>query len=265
MRFATWNVGHRFGEHERRLEAIVETLRAEEPDIVCLQEVWAMEGGDDQVDLIRDALGWHSARTPTIFWRGQSFGNAVLSRWPLLGSETVALTDAKGERTPRTALFSSVDSPHGVITSVSTHFEHRFDRSTTRVAQAAQLCAQIIDRRPDPEVGFPVVVGGDLNAVPDSDEIRSLTGRSQPPHKGLVLTDAWDMSGDGTPGHTWSGRNPHLADATWPNRRLDYVMVSWPRPRGIGVPVSTRLLGTTACDGVVPSDHFGVITELRTS
>ncbi len=265
VRIATWNVGHRFGEHERRLVALVETLREEQPDIVCLQEVWAMEGGADQVDLISQALGWHSARTPTIFWRGQSFGNAVLSRWPLLGSETIELVDARGERTPRTAMFASVDSPHGVITSVSTHFEHRFDRSATRVAQAEQLCAHIVERRPDPETAFPVVVGGDLNATPDSDEIRMLTGRRTPPQRGLVLTDAWEMAGDDSPGYSWSRRNPHLADATWPNRRLDYVLVSWPRPKGVGVPISASLLGTTPRNGVVPSDHFGVLVELRTS
>lgn len=224
-----------------------------------------MEGGDDQVDLIAGALGWHSARSPNIFWRGQSFGNAVLSRWPLLGSEAVALSDERGERTPRNAMFASVDSPHGVITSVSTHFEHRFDRSATRQAQAEQLCAHIVERRGDPEAVFPVVVGGDFNALPESDEIRSVTGRRPPPQKGMVLTDAWEMSGDGSPGYTWSRTNPHLADATWPNRRLDYIFVSWPRPRGVGVPVSTSLLGTTPRNGIVPSDHFGVIAELRTS
>ena len=152
-----------------------------------------------------------------------------------------------------------------MITSVSTHFEHRFDRSATRVAQAEQLCAQIIERRPDPEHAFPVVVGGDLNAVPDSDEIRMLTGRRTPPQHGLVLTDAWELASDDSPGYTWSRRNPHLADATWPNRRLDYVLVSWPRPKGVGVPISASLLGTTPRNGVVPSDHFGVIVELRTS
>ena len=53
VRFATWNVGHRFGEHERRLEALIETLRDEQPDIVCLQEVWAMEGSAG----VRSGLG----------------------------------------------------------------------------------------------------------------------------------------------------------------------------------------------------------------
>ena len=44
VRVATWNLGHRFGDYERRLAAIVATLRAERPDVVCLQEAWAAEG-----------------------------------------------------------------------------------------------------------------------------------------------------------------------------------------------------------------------------
>jgi endonuclease/exonuclease/phosphatase family metal-dependent hydrolase len=265
VRLATWNLGHQFGDHGRRQRAIVSTLHALDPDVLCLQEVWAEEGGQDQVDILGTTLGLHAVRTPSIFWRGQSFGNAVLSRWPILESETVALTDAKGERTPRTLLFAVIDSPHGVLTCVSTHFEHRFDRSATRVAQSAQLCAEIVRRRSDPDVAFPIVVGGDLNAVPDSDEMRMLTGRSTPPEKGLVLTDAWEIAGDGSPGFTWAGSNPHLADATWPNRRLDYILVSWPRPKGVGVPISAQVFGADAIEGVVPSDHYGVVAELRTS
>jgi endonuclease/exonuclease/phosphatase family metal-dependent hydrolase len=264
VRAATWNLGHRFGEHHRRHQAIIATLRSANLDIVCLQEVWADEDGQDQVDLLTDALSVHSVRTPSIFWRGQSFGNAVLSRWPILESDTVALTDAKGERTPRTLLFAVIDSPFGVITCVSTHFEHRFDRSSTRMAQAAQLCAEIVRRRSNAETTFPTIVGGDLNAVPDSDEVRMITGRSAPTERGLVLTDSWEMAGDGSPGYTWARSNPHLADATWPNRRLDYLLVSWPRPKTIGVPLMAELLGTESVDGIVPSDHYGVVVDLRT-
>ena len=264
VRVATWNLGHRFGDHERRHQAIIATLVSSGADIVCLQEVWAEEGGLDQVDLLGDTINVHRARTASIFWRGQSFGNALLSRWPILASETVALTDAKGERTPRSMLVAVIDSPHGVITVVSTHFEHRFDRSQTRIAQATQLCSEIVRRRSDPDTAFPVLVGGDFNAVPDSDEIRMLTGRSAPAERGLVLTDSWEVAGDGSPGHTWSRSNPHLADATWPNRRLDYLMVSWPRPKGVGVALSARLLGTEPIDGIVASDHYGVVVDLRT-
>ena len=264
MRVATWNLGHRFGDYERRLAAIVATLRAERPDVVCLQEVWAAEGGADQVDLLASALSMFAARTPSIFWRGFSFGNAVLSRWPVLTSETVGLADANGDATPRSMLFATIDSPTHPLTVVSTHFEHRFDRSATRVAQSKQLCAHIVERRSNPELSFPVIVGGDFNALPDSDEMRLLTGRTAPPERGLVLTDAWDVVGDATPGYTWCRTNPHLVDATWPNRRLDYIMVSWPRPKGVGVPIHTRLIGNVAVNAIMPSDHYGVLTELRT-
>jgi endonuclease/exonuclease/phosphatase family metal-dependent hydrolase len=265
VRVMTWNLGHQFGDHQQRFEAIVTTLRHEAADIVCLQEVWAEEGGDDQVDLLVAELGGHATRTPSIFWRGRSFGNAVWSRWPILASETIGLLDATGDTTPRTALFATVDAPVGPITAVSVHLEHRFDRSSTRVAQMSQLCREIAGRRNNPEIAFPVVVGGDLNAMPDSDEIRLVTGRTAPPVRNLVLTDAWEVAGDGSPGHTWSRRNPHLLDATWPNRRLDYVLVSWPRPKGVGVPIRAWLAGTEPIDGVVGSDHFAVVADLRTS
>lgn len=264
VRVATWNLGHRFGDFEGRLEAIVATLRAECPDIVCLQEVWAMEGGTDQVDLLADALDLQATRTPSIFWRGFSYGNAILTRWPILTSETVGLHDANGAVTPRTMLFATIDAPSHALTVVSTHFEHRFDRSSTRLAQAKQLCLQIADRRSNSEQSFPVIVGGDFNALPDSDEMRALTGRTAPPVSGLVLTDAWEIAGDGSAGHTWCRTNPHLADSLWPNRRLDYVMVSWPRPKGVGIPMETRLIGHVAANGVVASDHYGVVADLRT-
>jgi len=43
-----------------------------------------------------------------------------------------------------------------------------------------------------------------FNAGPDSDEIRLLNGRSQPPVDGLVFYDAWEIAGDGGPGFTWA-------------------------------------------------------------
>jgi endonuclease/exonuclease/phosphatase family metal-dependent hydrolase len=106
-----------------------------------------------------------------------------------------------------------------------------------------------------------VVLCGDFNAVPTADEIRLLTGESPPPLQGLVFNDAWAAVGAG-PGYTWDATNPHLADAYWPRRRLDYVFVSWPRPKPIGNPVAATLIGTEPVDGVVPSDHYGLQVDL---
>ena len=105
---------------------------------------------------------------------------------------------------------------------------------------------------------------GDLNAQPDADEVRLLTGASAPAVPGLVFTDAWAAGGDGSPGHTWDRRNPHLADATWPQRRLDYVLVSWPRPKPLGSVARCWLAGVEPVEGVVASDHHAVVADLRT-
>jgi endonuclease/exonuclease/phosphatase family metal-dependent hydrolase len=115
--------------------------------------------------------------------------------------------------------------------------------------------------RGDPDTELPVVIGGDFNAPPDSDEIRLLTGRRAVPVKNLVLSDCWEQVGDG-PGATWRHDNPYQAATAWPNRRLDYVFVSWPRPKPLGNPLAAWLTGLGPVDGVHPSDHAAVVVEL---
>ncbi|CAN5598450.1 hypothetical protein BH23ACT3_BH23ACT3_21470 [soil metagenome] len=45
LRVMTWNLWWRFGDWERRAPAIVEVLRQQDPDVVCLQEVGASRRG----------------------------------------------------------------------------------------------------------------------------------------------------------------------------------------------------------------------------
>ncbi len=263
VRVLTWNLWWRFGPWEQRAQAIQQSLVNADADVICLQEVWASDGGVDQVEELANALGFSYGRTPSAYWQGYSFGNAILSRWPILEIENHALPGKSGSPGHRSLLLASIAAPFDVVTVGCTHVDYLFDQSELRLRQlrtVAQLCA---DARPKPESSFPVILCGDLNAVPDSDEIRALTGRTTPLAPGLVFQDCWELAGEG-PGHTWSAHNPYLADATWPNRRLDYIMVSWPRPKGLGKPLAIELVGTNAIDGVVPSDHYGVMATLRT-
>jgi hypothetical protein len=82
-----------------------------------------------------------------------------------------------------------------------------------------------------------------------------------------VFSDAWEQAGHG-PGWTWCRDNPYTSDSAWPNRRLDYLLVSWPRPKPVGNPLSARLVGIEAglVDGaaVWPSDHAAVVAEFQT-
>jgi endonuclease/exonuclease/phosphatase family metal-dependent hydrolase len=109
---------------------------------------------------------------------------------------------------------------------------------------------------------------GDLNAEPESDEIRYLCGLATVAGKSVHFADAWRYSGTG-PGHTFDRKNRFAALAHEPPRRIDYIFVRGPDRKLRGEPLSTRLaFATPAGEGeseVWPSDHFGLMTELVVS
>jgi endonuclease/exonuclease/phosphatase family metal-dependent hydrolase len=261
VRVLTWNLWWRFGPWEERQPGIAAVLRAEAPDVVLLQEVWAEEGGRHQAHELAAATGLHAVAADVPFRQGLAFCNAVLSRWPVLEAETVSLPNADGEPGHRHALVVRADAPEGPRLVVSAHLEWPYDRSRLRVAQATALTQAIAERDPAPEESaFPVVVGGDLNATPDSDEVRLLTGRTA--GGAAVFQDAWEVAGpEGDPGWTWHPANPHLAQAAWPRRRLDYLLVRWPRRKPAGNVARCWLAGVEPIGGVVPSDHYAVVAD----
>ena len=54
----------------------------------------------------------------------------------------------------------------------------------------------------------PLIVCGDFNADPGSDEMRMMTGRAAAPVQGVSFYDAWDVAGQGGEGCTLQ---PHRA------------------------------------------------------
>lgn len=266
MRIVTWNVWWRFGPWEQRAPGIEATLRSIDADVICLQEAWATEEGNQARQLARK-LGFHVA-TSVDATPGRRLGNAVLSRWPIRHEKVTPLPLASGEDGHRTLVQARVDAPFGPVDVYCTHLAYRFDESTLRRAQLTRICEIIAADRARSENdngadAFPPVLCGDLNATPASDEVRMLTGQAPPPVPGLVFTDAWDAAGRG-PGHTWDRRNPHLRDSSWPRRRLDYVLIGWPRDTPRGNPKRAVLAGARPHDGVWPSDHLAVVVDLAT-
>lgn len=262
----TWNLWWHFGDHEARWPHIVRTIASAEPDVLCLQEVWSDESGADDADRLATELGFNVTRTDPVFWNGQSFGNAVLSRWPVERIADERLPRADGELSHRRVVAARVDTPWGPWPVASTHLDHRFDASATRQAQLRRVMELGLAWRGDPETDLPLVIGADLNALPDSDEIRMLTGRS-PGVDGIVFSDAWEQTADDADnpnGHTWLRANPASRDSAWPDRRLDYLLISWPRPKPIGNPIRTWTVGRPAGSGnaVWPSDHLAVVADL---
>ncbi len=267
MRVMTWNLWWRFGPWEARAEAIAAVVREVQPDVLLLQEVWSAGDQSAAHGLAASVGAEYVALTDDPFADrrgagGAGFHNAIVSRWPLDRVQSHALPRADGTPGHRRALSAVVDTPYGPWPVISTHLDHRFDESALRQLQAEELLRVVDGVRGDPDTALPTVVAGDLNAVPDSDEVRLLTGRRAGPVRNLVLSDCWEHVGDG-PGATWRADNPHQASTAWPDRRLDYVLVSWPRPKPVGNPVRAFLAGHRPVGDVWASDHAAVVVDLR--
>jgi endonuclease/exonuclease/phosphatase family metal-dependent hydrolase len=263
MRVLTWNLWWRYGPWQRRREAIAATLAEVGPDVCGLQEVWEADG-HNLAGALAARLGMHwcwAAAGGSRDSQGDEvlIGNAILSRWPITAHAEMHLptADIAGDRV---ALHARIAAPGGALPMFTTHLSYQPGASRVRVEQVRRL-AEFMAAQPDGD--YPPVVTGDLNADPGSDELRLLGGLlTTPSVPGLVLLDAWRYADPADPGFTWDRRNGYQADSMIPDSRIDYILVGLPR-QGRGQVQSARLAGDAPVDGVWPSDHFAVVTDLR--
>ena len=260
LRVVTWNVWGRYGQWQERQAAIEESLAAANPDIVCLVESWS-SAETTQAKLIAAAAGRGTSRLRRRLGPGRlGFGHR--SGFPLAARAIVERRKLRGEDDSGVGevLAVTIGGDRGPVQFFAVMLDYPLGASVVRQAQVrelAQLISSTTHRR------HPIVVCGDFNAGPDSDEIRMLTGHSATAEPGLVFYDAWEVAGDGTAGITWSNRNPLAAVALYPDRRFDYVLSAWPRLGGVGHPTHCELLGVVPNDQLQLSDHYGVLADLR--
>jgi endonuclease/exonuclease/phosphatase family metal-dependent hydrolase len=265
MRILSWNLWWRYGPWERRREAIAVTLAEVRPDLCGLQEVWGTPGGNLAAELAgRLGMHWYWAvASSSRDERGEelSIGNAILSRWPIASHAQVSLPADGLIGEDRVAVHARIDAVGGALPVFTTHLTYGPGLSQVRTAQASALAQFVAEYVAD--CAYPPVVTGDLNAEPDSDELRLLGGLlTGPAVPGLVLIDAWRYAEPGDPGFTWDHRNGYQADSVIPDSRIDYILAGLPQ-QGRGKVRSVQLAGTAPVDGVWPSDHFAVVADLQ--
>jgi endonuclease/exonuclease/phosphatase family metal-dependent hydrolase len=186
-------------------------------------------------------------------------GVGLVCRWPMSEPQRRPLRSEDGAGFGE-VVHVVVDGERGTIQLFAVVLDYPLDGSGIRQAQVKQLASFVSDVAPKRDL---VIVCGDFNAGPDSDEIRMLTGRSAPPSPGLVFYDSWEVAGDGSPGYTWSNSNPLAAIGLYPDRRFDYIFSAWPRRHGVGHPIRCALLGVRPPGQDQISDHYGLVAELR--
>jgi endonuclease/exonuclease/phosphatase family metal-dependent hydrolase len=260
IRVVTWNVWGRYGaDCEARQAALEQTLEQTAPDLVCLVEAWR-QGDSTQPGRVAARLGLAHHRFVGE-WEQEDWvsGIGFVSRWPVTEPRRRPLRAEDGSGFGE-AVHVAVAGERGSIQLFAVMLDYPLDASGLRQHQVRQLVEFIAETASRRDL---VVVCGDFNAGPDSDEIRMLTGRSAPAAPGMVFYDAWEVAGDGSPGFTWSNRNPLAAIGLYPDRRFDYIFSAWPRRGGVGHPTGCSLLGVRAPEEQQVSDHYGLAADLR--
>ena len=275
LRVATINVWNKSGPWPLRLPLLRRELERLEPEIVGLQEVLRfrpdsaseapLTAQNDQLTEIASGLGYQLAYSvASDYGHGLKFGNAVLSRHPIVAEQSFQLPGSESGET-RGLLYARCLTPHGSLPVFVTHLNWKFHQGSIRQRQVAFIAERVAELCPIESADLPPVLLGDFNAAPDADEIRFLRGLCALGGKTVYFADAWAYAGEG-PGYTFDRTNHYAAKAREPSRRIDYIFVRGPDRQFRGEPVRAELAFNTPELGgeepLWPSDHFGLFADL---
>lgn len=154
LTIATYNIHGAVGCDGRFApERIVQVLQEIDADIVALQEVPL--GGlhfPNVLEMLCEATGFYGAEAPTFEISYRRYGNAVVSRFPIVSQRAINLSF--GKREPRGALDADIDCHGHPLRVVATHLGLR---PAERRDQIRRLL-QVFDTDQ-----MPVVLLGDVN------------------------------------------------------------------------------------------------------
>lgn len=199
------------GEHN--LARVAELVRESRADLVLLQEVdrgTERSGREDQLGELSRLTGLAGAFGRTLDYQGGEYGIAVLARWPILADRLHPLPvepaqeRAGGSYEPRGVLHVMIASPRGTVHLLNTHLDPSED-DLYRMQEVAAVRALADSLRHRGEL---VLVGGDINATPESRVVEQMSTAG--------WRDAWAACGAG-PGFTYP--------ADEPVKRIDYLFI----------------------------------------
>jgi endonuclease/exonuclease/phosphatase family metal-dependent hydrolase len=168
LRVLTYNIHHGEGTDGRfDLSRLARVMKSVQPDVIALQEVdqgTERSGGVDQLAELERLTDMHAEFGKAMDYSGGGYGEAVLSRWPLLSTGNHPLPGSP-DREPRTALTVQVgSSEHGpLLQFTSTHLDQGRDPEN-RLAQVKYLNGLLVRGE-----GQPTILAGDMNSRPDTE------------------------------------------------------------------------------------------------
>ncbi len=205
LRVVNYNLHNGFNtQGHLDLEAQAQVIESRQPDIVTLQEVsrgWLINGSVDMASWLSQRLDMPYRFTPAA---DALWGQAVLSRYPILAAETHPLPPRD---LPLKRSFGYLEIDVGwnePLRLINTHYHHIGRDSDIRVQQSNTILNFLAGRHND-----VLLMTGDLNAEPGAREIKLLLDYG--------LTDVIAETSL-SPGYTFHAEAPFV--------QLDYILVA---------------------------------------
>jgi endonuclease/exonuclease/phosphatase family metal-dependent hydrolase len=242
LRVLSYNIHHGEGvDGKLDLPRIAEVIKDARADLVALQEVdrrVTRSGDVDQPAELARLTGLHVAFGANIALGTGEYGNAILSRTPILEPNNHALPNVDaGEQRGVLAVRVEWPAPGSALHFLATHFDHRRDERE-RIASAKAI-NELIDKLAKPaestEAKQPplLILAGDLNATPESNPLKE-------------LAENWKNASD---------RPQPTIPVARPARQIDFVLFR-PAQRW-------KVASTTVLDEPIASDHRPILAVLE--
>ena len=227
LRVLSYNIHHGCGSDGLvDLPRIAAVIRGAEADLVLLQEVDDRTERTDRVDQTAELArltSLHGEFGRQIDYQGGRYGQAILSR-TRLQKPRVHVLPGDPDRETRIAFSARTEIAGRWIVIVGTHLHHR--DPVERLKQAQTLATLDLG-------AGPMILGGDLNAIPESEPLAAILA-------------TW-RSTTGEPLPTFPAADP--------TRQIDFIFY---RPAGVLEAGPVRVL-----EEPVPSDHRPILAEFE--
>jgi len=206
LTIVSYNIKHGVNmQGKLRLEDTAKVLKSLKADVIALQEVdekTTRSAKVAQTEYLGKQLGMHHVFGKAMDYQGGGYGQAILSKYPILESKVHKLP---GDGEPRIALEVVLEPLKGQkLSFVSIHFDFRSEE--TRQPQIKALLKAL------KEVKHPVILLGDFNARPESESIK------------LFKDDWFNVPKKG---------NPLTIPADVPKGEIDYFMLRGLKNEGL--------------------------------
>lgn len=235
LRVMTYNIHHgvAIGDaaDDVHLSNIANVINQQNPDLVALQEVdvhTKRSGANlDEARELGKLTGMYVFFSKTLNYQDGAYGDAILSRFPILEHESIPLPmpDKSGEA--RAVAIITVKTPTGTkLQFASTHL----DIESNRMDQIKKLNGL------SKNSSLPLIMAGDFNATPDSKEMQVFR------QEFLLLC---------------KGSCPFTAPSDHPARTIDYITFNPLAAK------SFHVLSYSIINHTLASDHLPVVAYIN--